>query len=213
MLWLETDALIRGKTGGAKSLDDFCRLFYGPPSTAPAVVPYEFNDVIKALNTVLPYDWSSFWTERLNRVRATAPLEGLAAAGWRLAFADAPSPEQTGEAELVKHTDLSYSLGFSMKEEGAIITSVLPGRPADTAGMAPDSSLIAVDGRKYSKHVLADALNASTKEPRTIKLLMEKDEMFKTIDLRYEGGARYPRLERDPSTVDYLAAIDAARSP
>ena len=213
MLWLETDALIRGKTGGAKSLDDFCRLFYGPPSTAPAVVPYEFNDVMKALNSILPYDWSSFWTERLNRVRATAPLEGLAAAGWRLTFAGAPSPEQTGEAELVKRTDLSYSLGFGMKEEGAIITSVLPGTPADTAGMAPDSSLIAVDGRKYSKHVLADALNTSAKEPRTIKLLMEKDEMFKTIDLRYEGGARYPRLERDPSTVDYLAAIDAARSP
>ena len=213
MLWLETDALIRGKTGGTKSLDDFCRLFYGPPSTAPAVVPYEFNDVMKALNSILPYDWSSFWTERLNRVRATAPLEGLAAAGWRLTFAGAPSPEQTGEAELVKRTDLSYSLGFGMKEEGAIITSVLPGTPADTAGMAPDSSLIAVDGRKYSKHVLADALNTSAKEPRTIKLLMEKDEMFKTIDLRYEGGARYPRLERDPSMVDYLAAIDAARSP
>jgi len=213
MLWLETDALIRGKTGGVKSLDDFCRLFYGPPSTAPAVVPYDFNDVIKALDTVLPYDWRSFWTERLNRVRAIAPLEGLAAAGWRLSFADAPSPEQAGEAELVKHTDLSYSLGFGLKEEGAIITSVLPGTPAETAGIAPDSSLIAVDGRKYSKHVLADALKASTKEPRTIQLLMEKDEVFKTFDLRYAGGARYPRLERDTSTVDFLAAIDAARSP
>jgi predicted metalloprotease with PDZ domain len=57
MLWLEADALIRGKTGGARSLDDFCRLFYGPPSTAPAVVPYDFNEVIKGLNAILPYDW------------------------------------------------------------------------------------------------------------------------------------------------------------
>jgi predicted metalloprotease with PDZ domain len=161
MLWLEADALIRGKTGGAKSLDDFCRLFYGPPSSAPAVVPYDFSDVVKALNTVLPYDWSGFWTERLNRVRAAAPLEGLAAAGWRLTYADAPSPEQSGEAELMKRTDLSHSLGFALKEEGAIITSVLPGTPADAAGIAPDSSLIAVDGRKYSKHVLADALRAT----------------------------------------------------
>ncbi len=121
MLWLEADALIRGKTGGAKSLDDFCRLFYGPPSTAPAVVPYDFNDVIKALNTVLPYDWRNFWTERLNRVRAAAPLEGLTAAGWRLTYADAPSPEQAGQAELMKRSDLSYSLGFGLKKEGAII--------------------------------------------------------------------------------------------
>ena len=213
MLWLEADALIRGKTGGAKTLDDFCRLFYGPPSTAPAVVPYDFDDVIKGLNTVLPYDWRNFWTERLNRVRAAAPLEGLAAAGWRLTYADAPSPEQAGQAELLKRTDLTYSLGFGLKEEGAIISSVVPGTPADAAGIAPDSSLIAVDGRKYSKHVLADALKASAKEPRTIKLLIEKDEIFKPIDLRYAGGARYPRLERDASTVDYLTAIVAARSP
>ncbi|MEA3106048.1 MAG: hypothetical protein QOI88_653 [Gammaproteobacteria bacterium] len=213
MLWLEADALIRGKTGGTRSLDDFCRLFYGPPSTVPAVVPYDFNDVIKALNSVLPYDWRGFWTERLNRVRAVAPLEGLAAAGWRVAYADAPSREQAGDAELLKQTDLSYSLGFGLKEEGAIITDVLPGTPADAAGIAPDSSLIAVGGRKYSKYVLADALKASIKEPLTIKLLIEKDEVFNTIDLRYQGGARYPRLERDASTVDYLTAIGAARSP
>jgi predicted metalloprotease with PDZ domain len=213
MLWLEADTLIRAKTGGARSLDDFCRLFYGPPSTAPAVVPYDFNEVIKGLNAILPYDWRNFWTERLNRVRAAAPLEGLAAAGWRLAYADAPSPEQTGQAELLKRTDLSYSLGFGLKEDGAIITSVLPGTPADAAGIAPDSSLIAVDGRKYSRHVLADALKAGAKEPRTIKLLIEKDEVFKPIELRYAGGARYPRLEREASTADYLTAISAARSP
>jgi predicted metalloprotease with PDZ domain len=29
MLWLEADTLIRSTTHGAKSLDDFCRLFYG----------------------------------------------------------------------------------------------------------------------------------------------------------------------------------------
>jgi predicted metalloprotease with PDZ domain len=213
MLWLEADALIRGRTGGAKSLDDFCRLFYGPPSTAPAVVPYDFDDVIKALNAVLPYDWRNFWSERLNRVRAAAPLEGLAAAGWRIAYADAPSPEQAGDAELHKQTDLSYSLGFGLKDEGSIIAYVLPGTPADAAGIAPDSSLVAVGGRKYSKHVLADALKANSKEPRTIKLLIEKDEMFNNFDLRYQGGARYPRLERDASTVDYLTAIGAARSP
>jgi predicted metalloprotease with PDZ domain len=213
MLWLEADVLIRSKTGGAKSLDDFCRLFYGPPSTAPAVVPYDFNDVVKALNTVLPYDWADFWTERLNRLRSTAPLEGLAAAGWRLTYADTPSPEQTGEAELVKRTDLSYSLGFELKEEGAVIINVVPGTPADAAGIAPDSSLIAVDGRKYSKHVLADALKSTEKDQRTINLLIEKDDVFKTIDVRYQGGARYPRLERDTSTADVLTTIITARSP
>src|SRR5205085_4855409 len=106
--------------------------------------------VVKALNAVLPYDWRTFWTERLNRVQAAAPLEGLASSGWRLTYADTPSPEQAGNAALVKRTDLSYSLGFGLKDDGAVITSVLPGTPADAAGIAPDSSLVAVDGRKFS---------------------------------------------------------------
>ena len=32
------------------------------------------------------YDWAGFWNERLNRLRAAAPLEGLQAAGWSLAL-------------------------------------------------------------------------------------------------------------------------------
>jgi predicted metalloprotease with PDZ domain len=84
LLWLEADALIRRSSNGRKSLDDFCKLFYGPPSTGPKVVPYDFDDVVKALSVVQPHDWAGFWTERLNRLRPQAPLEGLEAAGWRL---------------------------------------------------------------------------------------------------------------------------------
>jgi predicted metalloprotease with PDZ domain len=219
MLWLEADTLIRGKTAGARSLDDFCRSFYGPPSSAPKVVPYDFNDVVRALNAVLPYDWRGFWSERLTRVRAAAPLEGLAAGGWHLVFAADASAEQKGDAALRKRTDLDYSLGFALKDDGAVVVEVLPGSPADAAGMAPDSTLIAVDGRKYSKEVLDDALDAPGRpdtpdpQPRSIKLLLEKDETYATYDLTYAGGARYPRLERDPSTPDYLTAIVTARSP
>ena len=84
LLWLEADTLIRDKSRGGKSLDDFCRLFYGPPSSGPKVVTYDFEAVVSALNTVLPYDWRTFWTERLERIKAGAPLAGLTASGWRL---------------------------------------------------------------------------------------------------------------------------------
>ena len=49
LLWLEADTIIRRESKGRKSLDDFCRLFYGAPSTGPKVVPYDFDDVVKAL--------------------------------------------------------------------------------------------------------------------------------------------------------------------
>jgi predicted metalloprotease with PDZ domain len=213
MLWLEADTLIRSRTQGAKSLDDFCRLFYGPPSTGPRVLAYTFEDVVKALNSVLPYDWREFWSTRLNRVTATAPLEGLAASGWQLTFAAEPSIEQKGAAALNKQTNFNYSLGFALADDGALVTDVLPGSPADSAGMAPDSNLIAVNGRKYSKDVLDDALKTGAAETRILKLLVQKDDMFETLDVHYSGGPRYPRLERDAKSADLLTAITSARTP
>jgi len=212
MLWLEADTLIRSTTHGAKSLDDFCRLFYGPPSTAPKVVPYDFDDVVKALNTVMPYDWRGFWTLRLNRLQPNAPLEGLTAGGWRLAFAAEPSLVEKADGGLLKTTNLYYSLGLTLKDEGAVIADVVPGTPADAAGIAPGSNLIAVNGRKYSKDVLQDALKAGGTEPRAFRLLIQKDDMLDTVELSYAGHARYPRLERDASTPDLLTPILSPRT-
>jgi hypothetical protein len=41
----------------------------------------------------------------------------------------------------------------------------------------------------------------------TITLLIEKDDTFKTLDLKYSGGERYPNLLREPGTEDLLARI------
>jgi predicted metalloprotease with PDZ domain len=213
LLWLEADTLIRSKSGGSKSLDDFCKLFHGAPSGAPKVVPYDLNDIVKALNAVLPYDWRGFWSERVNRLRAEAPLEGIKASGWRLTFATEPTAEQKGVEAMDKRMNLQYSLGFDLRDDGAVITNIVPGSPADTAGIAPGSKLIAVDGRKYSKELLMDTLNAGAADSREIRLLIEKDDQYRMAELHYAGKARYPRLERDTSVPDLLSAILAARAP
>ncbi len=212
MLWLEADTLIRSSTHGAKSLDDFCRLFYGAPSTPPKVLSYDFNDVVKALNTVMPYDWRGFWTLRLNRLKPDAPLEGLTAGGWQVAFAPEPSAVEKGDDAMEKNTNLEFSLGFTVKDEAAVIGAVVAGTPADAAGIAPGSNLIAVNGRKYSKDVLQDALKGGGDETRTIQLLLEKDEIFSGSDLHYAGHARHPRLERNPATPDLLTTILSPRT-
>lgn len=207
LLWLEADTLIRTRSGGAKSLDDFCRLFFGPPSGMPQVRPYDFDAVVAALNAVLPYDWHGFWRERLDRIRAQAPLEGLAAAGWRLSYADQPSAAEKGDDELGKRTDARYSLGFEVLDEGAMVTYLIPDSPADRAGMMPGSKLVAVNGRRYTKEVLEDALNAGAGEPRTLSLLVEQGDDFRTLELTYTGKAHHPRLERVSGTPDLLSVI------
>ena len=52
LIWLDADTLIREKTNGAKSLDDFAKAFYGGESGPPQVKPYSFEDVVKALNSL-----------------------------------------------------------------------------------------------------------------------------------------------------------------
>ncbi|HLQ52312.1 MAG TPA: hypothetical protein VK129_12490, partial [Terriglobales bacterium] len=77
LIWLEVDTLIRQQTHGQKSLNDFCRLFYGGASGPPVVVPYKFEDVVTALNQVTPYDWAGLLRQRLDAKSAHAPLGGI----------------------------------------------------------------------------------------------------------------------------------------
>jgi predicted metalloprotease with PDZ domain len=88
-----------------------------------------------------------------------------------------------------------------------LIADIIPGSVADRAGLAPGSVLVAVNGRKWSKVLLDDALRASVAAPVTIELLVQNDDVFSTVGLPYQGGARYPRLERAGGTRDLLSEI------
>jgi len=42
-----------------------------------------------------------------------------------------------------------------------------------------------------------------------LSLLVERDDVFKTAELRYAGHARFSRLERDSAHPDLVTAIDS----
>ena len=205
LLWLEADTLIRRESGGRKSLDDFCRLFFGGVSGPPAVVPYTAEDVFAALNQVLPWDWKRFWTERLDSTAPHAPLGGIAAGGWRLGWTDTPSEMQRAREEAAgKITDVRYSIGFAVGEDG-LIPDVVPDSPAARSGVGPGMRLLAVNGRRWSRDILREAIRASKSRP--IELIVENGEFLGTHRLEWTGGERYPRLERDAARPDLLARI------
>jgi predicted metalloprotease with PDZ domain len=211
LLWLEADTLIRRESKGRKSLDDFCKLFYGGSNTPPKVVAYDFDAVVAALNAVQPYDWAAFWRERLDRLRPGAPLEGLQASGWSLALTSTPSSMHTAHEADDKDLDLRYSLGFYVDDDGATIGDVVPRSAADLAGASPGSHLMAINGYKWSKELLHDTL-AAPPDPSGITLLVQKDDMFKTLQLKYSGGERYPNLTRRSGTADLLGKIALPRA-
>ena len=212
LLWLEADTLIRRQSKGHKSLDDFCKLFFGAPSSAARVAPYDFDAVVKALTATQPYDWAAFWNERLDRLRSGAPLEGVRAAGWRLVLTSTPSSMHVAHEADDKDLDLRYSLGFFVDDDKATIGDVIPRSPADAAGAAPGSHVVAINGYKWSKEMLHDTLSAPADPAGSIALLIEKDDMFKTLELKYAGGERYPNLVPEPGSEDLLAKIAHPRA-
>ena len=50
LIWLDADTLIRQKTNGQKSMDDFAKAFFGIDDGSFVTVTYTFDDVVKALN-------------------------------------------------------------------------------------------------------------------------------------------------------------------
>jgi predicted metalloprotease with PDZ domain len=131
----------------------------------------------------------------------------LQAAGWRLTLTNTPSVMHAAHEADDKDLDLRYSLGFFVEDERATIGDVIPRSPADAAGAAPGSHLIALNGYKWSKELLHDTLGKPADPSATITLLVEKDDMFKTLELNYSGGERYPNLVREPGTPDVLSQI------
>ncbi len=206
--WLWVDVIIRQQTKGAKSIDDFCRLFHGAPSTGPMLKPYTFEDVVNALNQIAPYDWRGFWTERLTNHGPGAPLGGVEGSGWKVVYEETPSPMEGGRGR--RSVGTRYSLGLELGADGNIADTI-EGMPAALAGIGPGMKLVAVNGRRFSPEVLKDALKAAKDGTAPIELLVENTDYYKTYKIDYHGGEKYPHLVRDESKPDLLSDILKSR--
>ena len=204
--WLWADVLIRQQSKGKKTLDDFCKLFHGAPNTAPMVKTYTFEDVVNALNQIVPYDWRGFWTERLTNHGPGAPLGGIEGSGWNLVYDEVPSEmDRAGESNS-HFIDAAYSIGIDLHEDGTI-SDTIEGMPAALAGIGPGMKLVAVNGRQYSPEILRDAIKTGKNTTAPLELLVENTEYYKTYKLDYHGGERYAHLVRDESKPDLLSEI------
>jgi len=208
LIWLDADTLIREKSGGKKSLDDFARGFFGVEDGRVDVLTYTFDDVVKALNAVQPYDWAAFLHARVDAIGGQAPLDGLARGGWKLIYNEKAPPDMGGR--FGGGTDLSYSLGFSLGKDNKI-GSVAWNSIGFKAGLAPGMVLVAVNGDAASGDALKDAVTAAKTDKKPIVLLVNSFDHINEVRLDYHEGLRYPHLERIPGTPDRLSLIHAPK--
>jgi predicted metalloprotease with PDZ domain len=205
LIWLEADVLIRRQTHGQRSLNDFCKKFYGGESGPPQVIPYTRDDIIASLNEIAPYDWAAFFQKRIDDIDRHAPFGGIENAGWRLGYTNEVPALLKSREGARKYTDLRSSLGFIVTEDGYML-DVIPGSPADKSGLGTTMKLVAVNGRAWKPEFLRAAVKA-TANSAPVDLLVENADYFRTCKIDYHGGERYPQLERDPSKPDLLTEI------
>ncbi len=206
LIWLDADTLIRQKTGGKKSLDDFARAFFGVHDGAWNTVTYTFDDVVKTLNDVYPYDWATFLNTRLHDHGTKPPFDGITRGGYKLVYADTPTDYFKAREGLRKVTDFTYSLGMSIGKDGTVRGVMWEGL-AYKADIISGTKIIAVNGDEYDGDMLKDALKAAVKGTAPIELIVKADGHFRTVKFDYHGGLRYPKLERIDGTPDMWGDI------
>lgn len=208
LIWTDVDRNIRQESRGKKSLDDFARAFFGMRNRDFGELTYTFDDVVATLNAVQPYDWAAYLKKRVLDVAANPPLEGITMGGYNLVFRDEPTAWTKSVEKEGKNNDLTYSGGFVVGNDGKI-TTVIWDSPAFNAGMTVGSELLAVNGRKFDGDGLKSAIKAAKETKEPVKLLVKSGEMYRTLDLDWHGGLRYPRLEKarkGQGTLDALLA-------
>jgi predicted metalloprotease with PDZ domain len=212
LIWLEVDTIIRQQTHGQRSMNDFCRRFHGGESGPPKVVPYTFDDIVRALSDIAPYDWAKLLRERVGTTSTHAPLGGIERGGWKLIYNGTPNLLEEAAEKVAKFADFSYSLGFLIQKDGKL-EDVILGSPAYQSGIGPGMKLLAVNGRKWTPEILRDAVKAAQGNAKSIDLLVENAQFFKTYSVNYHDGEKNPHLERVADQPDLLDDILKPMTP
>ena len=209
LIWLDADTIIRERSNGQKSLDDFAKLFFGGNNGSYVTVTYTLEDLVKTLNTVQPYDWAEFFHTRVSQVAPQVPTNGITQGGYKLIYNDT-EPDWMKHLAPARGSIFATSLGFLLKGDdrtAPAIANVWWDSPAFKAGLTPDMKLQGVNDQAFSVETLRAAIVAAEKTTTPIKLLLKRDDEFLTVNIDYHGGLRYPHLERVDSAPNRLDAI------
>jgi predicted metalloprotease with PDZ domain len=210
LIWLEADQLIRSRTGGKKSIDDFAKLFFGMRDGDWGELTFELRDVAATLNAVTPYDWQNFLETRLNQPAQPAPLAGIVAGGYRLVWKDEPNPYDKARMTDAKNVSLTYSIGLTIDKDARVIATQWDS-PAFNAGVVNGAKIVAINGTTYDIDGIKAAITAA-KTGAPLVLLIQRGDRFESHSIDYRGGLRWPWLER-AATGKALTGLDLLLTP
>jgi predicted metalloprotease with PDZ domain len=207
MIWLDADTLIREKSGGKKSLDDFARAFFGVNDGDWGQLTYTYRDIVSTLNKVQPHDWDAFLKARVEAVAEGAPLDGFERGGYRLVYTETPNAYWKATEARARTANLNYSIGVVVDSSGKL-TAVNWEGPAFDAGLTTAATITGVNGDAFTLEKLRDAV-AQTDNGKPLELVVKTGDAVRTVKINYAGGAKYPSLQRidgQPALLDDILA-------
>ena len=131
--------------------------------------------------------------------------------GYRLVWKDEPNPYEKGRMGDGGYLNLQYSLGINVDKDGTVSLAHW-GTPAFDAGVVRGAQIVAVDGETYSADRLKRAIAAAKGGDRPIVLLVERGERYLETPIHYNGGLRYPWIEKEGEAETGLDRLLAART-
>ena len=126
-------------------------------------------------------------------------MGGIENGGWKVTFNDKPAKLEGRRGNVGE----VYSICLQVGGDGMVTDSIV-GSPAFEAGISSQMKIIGVNGRVYTQELLSDAVKSAKDTSKPITLLVVVDDYFRTCNITYHDGARYPHLVRDGERPDYL---------
>ncbi|MGH8019857.1 MAG: M61 family metallopeptidase [Opitutaceae bacterium] len=195
LIWLEIDSILRDRSGGTKSMDDFARAFFGMRDGDWGVLTYTFDDIVATLDAIQPYDWARHLEDRVNRINERAPLAGLTNNGYKVIYADEPTETWKQYEKQREVVTFAYSGGLTVDKDGGI-DRVLWNSAAYHAGLDLGDKIIAVGDWAYSEDRLREAIKAASDARDPIRLIVRREDRIRQVQIDYHGGLRYPRSQK-----------------
>jgi len=209
LMWLEVDTLLRELTDDTRSLDTFARAFFGTADGRHITSTYDFDEVVRTLAAIAPYDWASYFVRQVDGRGLEAPLAGLLRGGYQLVYRSTPSALASQSDAARSVASFHFSIGVVVAADGTL-QEVLWDSPAFDAGLTVGMQVAAVNGRSYGADELTQAIVAA-QHGEPIDLLVRRGKAHRTAQIAYRGGLRYPHLEPIAGARRRLEEILAAR--
>ncbi|MGK0188927.1 MAG: putative metalloprotease with PDZ domain [Verrucomicrobiales bacterium] len=210
LFWFEVDAVIRDKTSGEKSLDDFCATFFAFSEDSPHPSGFTRADIVESLGDVVEYDWDGLIARRVEALVDQFDTAVVNAVGYSIQFTDEkPSiPEDTFRQ--IKGVDALDSIGVVFATDGTI-NDVLLGSPAHSAHLGPGMKVMGVNGSSWSENRMNDAI-ADSVTKKHLELIVVNGDTLETRQVEYDGGTNYLTLVEHKESKNWLKEIVKPRS-